>query len=687
MSIMRALKNVGIGYLQGTTDIMAQKAAQKREDEKLAAEREYELKLQKDRILQTKLANIEVNNEKFKNESNLATQKEQEDLKNRRNNLLAQGYTVPMVDVLTEQGYLKSDAAFGIFFNKYNRAMFDLTGNPDWHTALDSNGVSFQDLYVQSYQAMDTENVGMDSSSILQSYNNMSKNTADSQLEDFKPKVEDTTTPNYEAASGVTQTQNILDLPAGSPAEAFSETIRTDIANQVPETQVETPPLQEGESFKPIKSSRGFLSTFSKPQLQKEIHIVGQDHPAWALTDVPREALKEGEAVKLTLSADGTGYTSKIVKLADNYQDLLTKTEQRDKTIVDAIKANGNLFNESEDIAQFLKGGKQIEEYFAQNAQKQKLFVNVYDYASLLDTSYRAAQVNPEFTKPQQIVQNAIRLNNSVGMDAASDYAVAVANAQAQGLPVSAQADILLNGVNNVIRQVNAATVGIDRGTEEGQALIARIQAKALNEFKINVSFATLPENERSSPLAKGDANTVQLVDLIIADIQKGAQGNKGKFYITGGKAKAQRAQETLFTTGSIDAVPTGEEITDPDKKPPPKTVKFDFTGVPERTVKSGGGITTNPEYEEYFNNFTQEKFDSFDKEFEDLKAKEPKKRIPNPPKIVGDKEIKMSGTRINPEWSKWNESVKPYRDLYQKLLNYELQNKDKIKYTTQKTK
>ena len=55
------------------------------------------------------------------------------------------------------------------------------------------------------------------------------------------------------------------------------------------------------------------------------------------------------------MSADGTGYTSKIVKLADNYQDLLTKTEQRDKTIVDAIKANGNLFNESEDIAQFLK--------------------------------------------------------------------------------------------------------------------------------------------------------------------------------------------------------------------------------------------------------------------------------------------------------------------------------------------
>jgi hypothetical protein len=44
-----------------------------------------------------------------------------------------------------------------------------------------------------------------------------------------------------------------------------------------------------------------------------------------------------------------------------------------------------------------------------------------------------------------------------------------------------------------------------------------------------------------------------------------------------------------------------------------------------------------------------------------------------------------MSGTIINPEWSKWNESVKPYRDFYQQLLNYELQND--TKYTTQKTK
>ena len=663
MSIMRALKNVGIGYLQGTTDIMAQKAAQKREDEKLDADRAFQEKLQKDRIKQTKLANIEVNNEKFNNQANADKIKNEKDLADRRNSLLAQGYTVPMLDVLEEQGYLKSDAAFGIYFNKYNPYMFDRTGSPDWHTALDSNGMSFQDLYVQEYGKFiggDTTTFNM--SSVLQQNNNMSKNTVDSQLEDFKPKVEDTTTPNYEAASGITQTQNILDLPAGSPAEAFSETIRTDIANQVPETQVETPPLQEGESFKAIKSSRGFLSTFSKPQLQREIHIVGQDHPAWALTDVPREALKEGEAVKLTLSADGTGYTSKIVKLADNYQDLLARTEQRDKVIVDAIKSNTNLFNESEDIAQFLKGGKQIEQYFAQNAQKQKLFVNVYDYASLLDTSYRAAQVNPEAFKPQQLVQGAIRLNNIVGMDTASAYAVAVKKAQDTGQPVTAQADLLIEGVNAVIAEVNAATEGIPRNTKEGQALIARIQEKALNEFKINVSFATLPEIERSSPLAKGDATMVQLIDAIIGDIQKQEQGNKGKFYITGGKAKAQRAQETLFTTGGTDAVPIGQEVTDPDKTPPPEVAAFNFDNFPKRSDK--GKVTTG--YKKFVREYSEADQKKFMQAYNDLKAKEPKK-------FKEDEGVRTKRKTITDEWNKWNEQFEPYDEFYNDLQVYKL--------------
>ena len=48
--------------------------------------------------------------------------------------------------------------------------------------------------------------------------------------------------------------------------------------------------------------------------------------------------------------------------------------------------------------------------------------------------------------------------------------------------------------------------------------------------------------------------------------------------------------------------------------------------------------------------------------------------------------ENKLSDPEVKKEVvDKWNESVKPYRDFYQTLLNYELQND--TKYTTQKTK
>ena len=280
----------------------------------------------------------------------------------------------------------------------------------------------------------------------------------------------------------------------------------------------------------------------------------------------------------------------------------------------------------------------------------------------MLDTSYRAAQVNPEAFKPQQLVQGAIRLNNIVGMDTASAYAVAVKKAQDTGQPVTAQADLLIEGVNAVIAEVNAATAGIPRNTKEGQALIARIQEKALNEFKINVSFATLPEIERSSPLAKGDATMVQLIDAIIGDIQKQEQGNKGKFYITGGKAKAQRAQETLFTTGGTDAVPIGQEVTDPDKTPPPEVAAFNFDNFPKRSDK--GKVTTG--YKRFVREYPEADQKKFMQAYNDLKAKEPKK-------FKEGEGVRTDRKTITDEWNKWNKQFEPYDEFYNDLQVYKL--------------
>ena len=91
----------------------------------------------------------------------------------------------------------------------------------------------------------------------------------------------------------------------------------------------------------------------------------------------------------------------------------------------------------------------------------------------------------------------------------------------------------------------------------------------------------------------------------------------------------------------------------------------FDVTQVPSRTreIPGGKGIQVNPEYNEYWNNLSDDDVANFYKAYEKLQSIEPKKRIPNPPKIVGDREIKMSGTIVNPEYTKWFERIKPYED------------------------
>ena len=125
MSIMRALKNVGIGYLQGSTDIMAQKAKEKTEAQRLEDERAFEEKMQKDRILQTKLANIELENLKYTNKSKDDIEKQEKFIKDKREQLSNQGWNNEFLDIATTQGHLNSDANWNVFFNKYNAFMFE----------------------------------------------------------------------------------------------------------------------------------------------------------------------------------------------------------------------------------------------------------------------------------------------------------------------------------------------------------------------------------------------------------------------------------------------------------------------------------------------------------------------------------------------------------------------------------
>ncbi len=185
---------------------------------------------------------------------------------------------------------------------------------------------------------------------------------------------------------------------------------------------------------------------------------------------------------------------------------------------------------------------------------------------------------------------------------------------------------------------------------------------KHLMNLKLMFHLQLLPEIERSSPLAKGDATMVQLIDAIVGDIQKQEQGNKGKFYITGGKAKAQRAQETLFTTGGTDAVPIGQEVTDPDKTPPPEVAAFNFDNFPKRSDK--GKVTTG--YKKFVREYPEADQKKFMQAYNDLKAKEPKK-------FKEDEGVRTKRKTITDEWNKWNEQFEPYDEFYNDLQVYKL--------------
>ena len=678
MSIMRALKNVGIGYLQGTTDIMAQKAAQKREDEKLAAERAFEEKLQKDRIKQNLLANIEIEREKNRIKSDLDEEKRLKFVNGKKDELGQQGWNTQFLDIMELQGHLNSEAAWNTWFDRHDRFFQNNKYGLDWHVNAEfqnKDGVmtSFQPAYIEHYYSVLDGKTPFNTNDVLKNYNNISDNVAKSQTDGVAPDT--TTQTNTDVQPDITtQTDTNVQSDGPQPTKVFPIGTADGTAQPQPDT-TETVTTTE-EDVKPFAGSTSYLSGAIAKQLPNELFITSLDDANWQYTNYPK-VLEPGEMIKLTLTPDG--YKSERVKIGDTFQDLQSRVEGREGEIVSAIYNNKGLFNTFGDMGQFMDGGQltseAVKSYFAQNQEKQALFSKLYEYSMSLDKIYQSSQTMAKGS--QGIVQDALEIMAAVEPSAVQPIIDKVSAIEASN---STEAEIakgieVLEGLNKV-RDILMSNIPREiRNKPQGKALTAMLQEKAFVEFKVNYARG-FDDYDKA----------IKFVNAIIMDKVKGAAGNQGAFWKTKAMETAIRAdQETVL--GQVDPGADTRFVESPKTKDDIPPVKFDFTGIPERTIKSGGGIAANPEYDEYFNNFTQEKFDSFDKEFENLQAKEPKKRIPNPPKIVGDREIQMSGTRINPEWSEWNESLKPYRDLYQKLLNYEIQNKDKIKYTTQKTK
>ena len=546
MSIMRALKNVGIGYLQGTTDIMAQKAAQKREDEKLAADRAFEEKLQRDRIKQNLLANLEIEREKRRINSELEEEKRLKFVNGKKDELGQQGWNTQFLDIMELQGHLNSEAAWNTWFDRHDRFFQNNKYGLDWHVNAEfknKDGVmtSFQPAYIEHYYSVLDSKTPYNPNDVLKNYNNISDNVAKSQTDGVVPdtQTETTTQTDTDVQPDITtQTDTNVQSDGPQPTKVFP--IGTADGTAQPDT-TETVTTTE-EDVKPFAGSTSYLSGAMAKQLPNELFITSLDDANWQYTKYPR-VLEPGEMIKLTLTPGG--YKSERVKIGDTFQDLQKRTEGREGEIVSAIYNNKGLFNTFGDMGQFMSQGQLTSEgvksYFAQNEEKQALFSKLYEYSMSLDKIYQSSQTIAMGS--QGIVQDALEIMAAVEPNAVQPIIDEVAAIEASN-PTEAEiakGTVVLEGLNKV-RDVLMSNIPREiRNKPQGKALTAMLQEKAFVEFKVNYARGFDDYNK-----------AIEFVDAIIMDKVKGAAGNQGAFWQTKAIETAIRAdQETVL--GQVD--------------------------------------------------------------------------------------------------------------------------------------
>ena len=262
--LMRALRGVATGYMGARVDMMTEKAKQEREDEIRAAEEAFELNKLDDKYRLETAMRLKVLEEEQGYKTKKQLEKEAEELKERREFFSSQGYTKPMLDVLEMQGYLNSDAAFGVFFNKYDTEMKNLLKGDytvDWHMEEDTNGNTFQDQYVTHWQEY-----------ILGQGTNGFKL-------DWKDSINDSLNKNNDVPS------NSADVLTKTPNEIEAQTSGQTVETKVEGTEVPEVPMIPG----PIVGIQDKIDRELPAEVVEEDKLITNDHYLSGFTKIYQE--------------------------------------------------------------------------------------------------------------------------------------------------------------------------------------------------------------------------------------------------------------------------------------------------------------------------------------------------------------------------------------------------------------
>ena len=331
----------------------------------------------------------------------------------------------------------------------------------------------------------------------------------------------------------------------------------------------------------------------------------------------------ENENGTITVTGDGANYFNDASILYEEFADKIEND----------IKYAGNVISGKHDV-------------YANSKTVNRLFETALDNRTikLKNTSlFGGGEINSNYIIPTSIVGAELMLGQ-VGEDG----------------PI---VPVFLNNNPDLLKRIEDR-VNNDKvfSTFKGTASQAKVMINSIIQDEINLMTeegligGKIQDSDKSTTGSKGAITSMSQINALMQ--QEENKGMTSAEIIQGLKEDGYdvSAVEEIKDVGGDASV--AEDISFQESQP---EIIFDVTKVPSRTreIPGGKGIQPNPEYNEYWNNLSDDDVANFYKAYEKLQSMRPEQFLPS----TGTKKQKDRRKQTNPEYTKWLERFKPYED------------------------
>ena len=420
----------------------------------------------------------------------------------------------------------------------------------------------------------------------------------------------------------------------------------------------------------------------AKPIVQKDLDIAG--------TNLYSDLSTSGEASSTNtektnfvagsgqiLFYDVTDREQEIIfnSITKSFEKMLTPST-KDKTVARYLVAKGGDYTTKEDGtvqvtgdgANYFNDASNLYEEFANKIENNiKYAGNVI--SGKHDVYANSRTVNSLFETA--LDNRTIKLKNTAifgGGEIDSNYIIPTSIVGAELMLGQVGEDgpivpVFLNNNPDLLKRIEDR-VNNDKvfSTFKGTASQAKVMINSIIQDEINLMTeegllgGEIQGGDKSTTGSKGAITSMSQINALMQ--QEENKGMTSAEIIQGLKEDGYdvSAVEEIKDVGGDASV--AEDISFQESQP---EIIFDVTKVPSRTreIPGGKGIQPNPEYNEYWNNLSDDDVANFYKAYEKLQSMRPEQFLPS----TGTKKQKDRRKQTNPEYTKWLERFKPYED------------------------